>query len=101
MCFKGLLENIDQWLCRYLSLHKESVWPTTLQSEQQKLFVGHTLSFKRHALKLPWQAFHLSQVTQVSTLKRQQLGSAMGKSMAKGLVISFDSPPIGKSTHET
>lgn len=100
MLLKGLLKKIDQWLCNYLNIEKEYVQPNTTQIDQQKLVITHTLPFKRHGLKLPWNQFKSASFDHLSTVNQKKLGMAIGKSIAKGLVVSFDSLSVEKPSHE-
>lgn len=101
MLFEGWLQQIDAWLCCYLNLQKESVHPSTTEKHHEKLTIAYTLSFKRHVVKLPWQQLSPTELSQMTSVKQQKLGSAIGQSIAKGLVVSFETPTIRQPDHET
>lgn len=94
---KILLESIDRLLCGYLGIKAEKTCLNTTLMNNKTLMVTHTLSFKRHLLKESWTEFNKFSIRHVNSTDREKLGLAMGKTVAKNLVISFEEPPIERS----
>jgi hypothetical protein len=94
---KGLLEKIDSVLCVYLGIETEKVHLNSTHRHKKELAITHTLSFKRHLLKESWAEFSSFSMKQASTEDCEKLGLAMGKAIAKKLVVSFEESPIERT----
>jgi hypothetical protein len=89
---KRLLSHLDKLLCRYLGLASMEVKPTTVKLIDGQLFVDSTESHKRHLHSKEWGQFSQQDLHKMSEQNKQKLGLALGKVIAKNLVISFDRP---------
>jgi hypothetical protein len=89
MSFKKIIRNIDQKICSYLGLEKEQVSAKTVQMNSNELVIVHTTSFKRHAVKLPWNDYTCLSGQEKTDLHLEKIGAAAGKAIAKQLVVTF------------
>ncbi len=96
MLIKNLLVKIDCLFCSYLGFAQEEVRPNTVQIQGEKLIVTNTSSFKRHLLKETWDNFNNAGIKQIRPEARERLGIAIGKAIAKNLVVSFEEISINK-----
>lgn len=90
---KKLLEKIDKLFCCYLGLNVSSIKPHFIEMHKGRLFVSSTESFKRHSCQHTWDQFQASDFNQVNQSDKEKLGIAMGKAIAKNLIISFEETP--------
>jgi hypothetical protein len=97
MLRKKLLNRIDKMLCRYLGIAAEKVYLNGTKISNETLMITHTLSFKRHLLKESWTEFSVFSIKDVNSEDREKLGLAMGKTIAKNLVVSFEETPIKRA----
>jgi hypothetical protein len=96
MPFHTLIIYLDAILCRYLGLEKEQVKPESVELVDNELIISNTTSFKRHSYKENWQQFSESALGQTDPAHLEKLGVAMGKALAKDLLISFEEAPIDR-----
>lgn len=97
MSVKKILRKIDTILCAYLGLERESIQPTTVKIVDKKLFIVHQSSFKRHNAHEPWDCFSLVGMKHMHPIDQQKLGIAVGKAIAKKLIVSFEETPINRA----
>lgn len=93
---KSLIKKIDIILCAYLGLDNEEVSPNTIKIVRGNLFISNTKSFKRHSYSQLWDEFVVNDFEQVHQPNKEKLGIAIGKAIAKNLVVSFDQMQIQK-----
>ena len=84
---KKLLEIIERWLCYYFGLDKKNLIPQILKQKNGKLIIVNTEPYKRHTFATPADKMNLNLI---DPSYKERLGIAMGKLMAKHLIISFD-----------
>lgn len=92
-----ILTLIDKLLCRYLGLECD-VWQTqAVQFKNGQLVLFNTGSFKRHAIKEKFDNQNLTQHQPVDREASEKLGLAIGKAIAKQLVVSFEETSIKRN----
>ena len=84
------LTRLDAWICRYAGLEASVASPSQVRWVDDGLVVMQTESCKRHLVPSAWQQFAAADLTGLSVESKSQLGQAVGQSIAKGLVVSFD-----------
>lgn len=94
---KNILLKIDKVLCGYLGLDKSETTSHYIEKKGPKLVILNTESYKRHAQKMPLAKINLSTMNKEN---KEKLGAAVGKAIAKNLVISFEEVTIKReNTH--
>lgn len=88
------LEIINDFLCKYLGLSAQEVTPVLLKSRGDKMIVISTESFKRHSYTKNVFEFISNKTEDLDKCNKAKFGSALGKSMAKNLTISFENASI-------
>lgn len=91
---KNVLKKMDELFCTYLGLDSEIVSPNTVEIKKGQLLVTNTVSFKRHNCVQKWDEFNATSLNKVSKDNKDKLGIAIGKAIAKNLVVSFDDVQI-------
>ena len=91
---KSVLKKMDEIFCAYLGLDSEVISPNTVEVKRGQLLVTNTVSFKRHNHIQKWDDFNASNLDKVSKDNKDKLGIAIGKAIAKNLVISFEDVQI-------
>ncbi|TAK74013.1 MAG: hypothetical protein EPO11_07490 [Gammaproteobacteria bacterium] len=87
---KNILNKIDKALCYFFGLEQEVVSPYAVALKNNKLIISNTTSFKRHYYSQNWDKFGLANLKHISQYHKEKLGIAMGKAIAKNLVITFE-----------
>ena len=87
---KRILRKIDKIFCAYLGLDANEVLPSYVTIKENRLIVSNTESFKRHFYTQNWNEFNSINFKQLSQKNKEKLGIAIGKAIAKNLVISFE-----------
>jgi len=96
MRLKYLINKFDKLLCAYLGLEREDVKPLTIKLKQGEMSVYSSLPYKRQTLKNRWEDFATHEIPHLNTTTLEQLGLALGATLAKDLVISFEESTIKK-----
>jgi len=91
---KNVFKKLDRLVCQYLGLNEKQVRPDVIEVVNGQIVISSTESYKRHAHKQGWEEFKVSELQQISQTDREKLGVAMGKVIAKKLIISFDEPRV-------
>lgn len=91
---KKVLKKMDKLFCIYLALDYEVVSPNTVEIKKGQLFVINTMSFKRHNYIQKWDDFSAISLHKVSKDNKDKLGVAIGKAIAKNLIVSFEDVQI-------
>jgi|GEM_PF-1648388 hypothetical protein len=97
---KLFVKKLDSLFCHYLGIHKEKMRPLSLCMKNNYLIVTSALPFKRHVFKEPWNEFNVSDLTKSHSNINEKLGLAAGKTIAKGLIISFEEVEIDSPKFE-
>lgn len=88
---KNILVRIDRFLCVYLGLDKVELTPHFVAKKGGELIVLNTESFKRHIQETPISELD---VDMMNNENKNKLGKAVGKVIAKNLVVTFDEVAI-------
>ena len=96
----GLLKKIDRVLSNYLGIEKEIIKPISVQLISNKIYITNNLSFRRHKIKESWENFYHSSLKEIEPIESKKLGIALGKTIAKNLVIKFDSTEFCREKNE-
>lgn len=86
-------KKIDKILLSYLGIENELTHPIYVKSISNKIYISNHTSFKRHKIKESWEDFSLKNI---EAIESKQLGIAIGKSIAKNLIIKFDSTDFNR-----
>lgn len=100
MLLKNIAKKIDNLFCLYLGIHKEKIRLHSLHKKNNFLTVIYALPYKRHIFKEPLNNFNFRDFTQSHPNINDKLGLAVGKTIAKDLVISFEEVKIDSSEIE-
>jgi hypothetical protein len=84
--FKKLVTKIDSILCSYLGLDNFHTKPEKVELVANSLFIKNTEFCKRHLLNKRFEDMDLSEYSKED---KEKLGVAVGKSIAKNLIIKF------------
>lgn len=90
----AILKKMDDLFCAYLGLESEVVSPNTVEMKDGQLIVSNTESYKRHIYRQSWDEFSSVNLKQISQSNKEKLGVAVGKAIAKNLVVSFEEVQI-------
>lgn len=93
------LQKADRLICAYLGLETEKTQPTKVVMSRGKVYVHSHQSHKRHHVASEWQSYQGVELSQTPPEQQEQLGVAMGKAVAKDLVVSFDQPKVNPVRH--
>ncbi|MBV9575308.1 MAG: hypothetical protein JO149_01650 [Gammaproteobacteria bacterium] len=91
---KNFLKKIDELFCNYLGLDSEIVSPNTVEIKRGQLLISNTVSFKRHHYIQKWDDFSKVSLNEISKDSKDKLGMAIGKTIAKNLIVSFEDVQI-------
>lgn len=100
MLLTMLAKKLDSLFCVYLGINKEKIRPQSLCMKNNYLIVTSALPYKRHIFKEPWNDFNNNDLKKSNVIIKEKIGLAVGKSIAKGLVISFEEVEIDQSKSE-
>lgn len=93
-------KKLDSLFCLYLGITKEKIRPHSLCMKNNCLLVTSALPYKRHIFKEGWNDFSISDLKKTNHPQiKEKIGLALGKSIAKGLVISFEEVEIDPPTY--
>jgi phosphomevalonate kinase len=93
----SFLKKIDNYICQYFGIGEQKTVPTELRVQGKNLFVSSTDSFKRHHFHNRVDVFCAANIKQLDKINKKRLGSAIGKTLAKDLLISFEDFSIKKT----
>ncbi len=85
-----MVKKIESVLCRYLSLKDDEVTPTSVGIISNKVVISSHHSYKRHLIKESWDEFSNVSMNHVASKKNEKLGLAVGKALAKNLIVKFE-----------
>ncbi len=94
MLLKMLAKKLDSLFCLYLGINREKIRPHSLCMKNNYLIVTCALPFKRHIFKEAWNDFNAGDLKKSHLKINEKVGLAVGKTIAKGLVISFEEVKI-------
>lgn len=100
MLLKRLAKKLDSLFCLYLGINKEKIRPHSLYMKNNYLIVTCAFPFKRHIFKEPWNDFNAGNLKTFHQKINEQIGLAAGKTIAKGLIISFEEVGIDRPKFE-
>jgi hypothetical protein len=83
----NILMRIDRLLCDFLGLDKIELVPHLVTKKGKELVVMNTESFKRHIQETSISELNLAMIDNEN---KKKLGIAVGKVIAKNLIVSFD-----------
>ena len=86
-----MIAAVDAFICRYVGMESQCATPSRVQWSDDQLMVLHAESYKRHLLPMTWQRFSRDELVDLSSEDKSRLGVAVGQSITKGLVVSFNS----------
>ena len=87
---KYLLDKIDAILCKYIGISDNEITPNYIKKFGSQLLISNTESFKRHLYVYPIKDFFTNDFKMLNYSNQQKVGLAIGKALAKNLVVSFD-----------
>lgn len=91
---KKLWDSLDRFICKYIGITSKSVTPNHLKKIGNHLLISNTEPFKRHYHTQNLADFFKTNFNQLDSSNKQKLGIALGKALAKNLVVSFDNVQI-------
>lgn len=90
MHIKKYFQKLDKVICNYLGVEREETRPEHIKTNNGKLKITNTISFKRHTVLESWENYQLTSINQTNPQNKEKLGLAAGKAVANNLVISFE-----------
>ncbi len=93
---KNILKIIDYLFCHYIGIKNQKLVPCRLKINRNTLSIESRESFKRHSYTNNLYAFCTSSLNELDDKNKRKLGTAIGKSIAKNLIISFEPLTIEK-----
>lgn len=90
----GLIKKIDRRLSEFFGIEKEEIHPQMVQIISNKIVVTNTFSYKRHKIKESWENFSTNSIKKIAEIESGKLGLALGKAIAKNLIVSFEETHI-------
>lgn len=85
-----LLTKIDKLLCSYLGISTEEILPQEVVIKDEGLLISSTQSFRHYLHTETWDAFLENHINTLNATNKEKLGKAIGQSVARNLIISFD-----------
>lgn len=85
-----LIKKLDNSICQYLGIPKEKMRLHSFSVKNNSLIVTCAIPFKRHVFKESWNNLYFKELTKSQSKINDKIGLAVGKTIAKGLVISFE-----------
>jgi hypothetical protein len=95
--FARSLKSLDNLLCNYIGLQEEVSNPILVKNSKGELTITYTETFKRHYKKSSWENFQMFELDKLPQEKKKKLGMAIGKSLAKKFIVSFE-PAHGENS---
>lgn len=95
---KYLLDKVDAILCKYIGISNDEVTPNYLMKFGHQLSISNTEPFKRHLYVQNIKDFFTNDFKKLDYSSKQKLGVAIGKALAKNLVVSFENVHIKESS---
>lgn len=86
---KKYIKKIDQLICKYLGIDRQEVIPDHLIVKKSGIHVISSEPYKRHSHYESWEKFCTTNIRYISQHNKNKLGIALGKAIAKNLVVSF------------
>lgn len=86
----NILGSIDALICSYLGINSNETTPCQIKNTGGILSITNTEPFKRHIQVQKVDDFLNDGFDKLSNANKRKLGLAIGKSIAKNLVISFE-----------
>jgi hypothetical protein len=93
---KFILELVDKFLCDYLGLRKAEIIPHHVGKKDTQILIQNTESHKRHIHETPLSKINIDLISKDN---RNKLGVALGKTIARNLIVSFDEVVIKRENH--
>ena len=90
----GLLKKIEFVLSHYLGIEQEEIHPAFVQLISNKIVITNTSAYRRHKIRESWENFSNFSMSHTTQPECGKLGIALGKAIAKNLVVTFDSIQI-------
>ena len=97
---KRLAKKLDNLFCYYLGIHKEKLRLQSLRMKDNSMMVTYAIPFKRYLFKEPWNKLNIKDLIRSHSKINNKVGLAVGKSIAKGLVVSFEEAKIDSPKSE-
>lgn len=97
---RRFLKKLDRVLSNYLGIDSELTHPISVQIISNKIYITNALSYKRHKMKESWENFSIHSLKNTKIRESKKLGVALGKAIAKNLVIKFDSTEFSREKNE-
>lgn len=85
-----LAKRLDNYFCHYLGIHKEKIRLHSLCMKNNSVMITCAIPFKRHVFKQSWNNFNFKDFIKSDSKINDKIGLAAGKTIAKGLTISFE-----------
>lgn len=96
-----LIKKLDHFICQYLGIHQEKIRLHSFRvKNNNSLVVTYAIPFKRHIFKESWNDLNFQELTQSQSKINDKIGLAAGKTIAKGLVISFEEVEVDSQKTE-
>lgn len=95
-----LIKKLDHFICQYLGIHQEKIRLHSFRVKNNSLVVTYAIPFKRHIFKESWNDFNFQELTQSQSKINDKIGLAAGKTIANGLVISFEEVKVDSQKTE-
>jgi hypothetical protein len=93
--FKKFIKGVDKIVCTYLGLTgEEREQIQSIKIIENNIVLFNNNPFHRSKSVESWQNFSNYSVHKTDCLKKQKIGLAAGKAIAKNLVISFENTDI-------
>lgn len=93
-------KRLDSFLCHYLGIHKEKIRFQSFRLKNNSFIVTYAIPFKRHVFRESLNSLHSTDLIKSHRKVNNKVGLAAGKSIAKGLIISFEEVEIDSHTSE-
>lgn len=85
----NLIGKLERGIRFYLGINDDKLYAHKVVCKDGKLFVTGSLPFKRHQITLSLDKFYNINQTHLNDRETNQLGHALGKSIASNFSISF------------
>ncbi len=90
--------RVDKFLCHWFGLDVRADFPEQVTKQRSRITVQTHEPYRRARYLFSWRAYQGNYLQSITPEQKAKIGLALGKTIAKDLVISFASEPEDKET---
>ena len=91
---KNIWEILDYLICKYTGIDKQEITLNHLKKIGNQILISNTEQYKRHQHTQKIEDFFDHTFNRLDDNRKKNLGLALGKILAKNLIVSFETIQI-------